>query len=102
MSDLPERLLAIAESLVGDEWNHPLKAVDDCRNAAAELKRLTQRLREMELIYKVLPTLEATLCDCRWSNERGRPWNKEPTECERCTKLYAARAELTELQKGNP
>lgn len=101
MSDLPERLLALAESLVGDEWNHPLKAVDDCRNAAAELKRLTQRLREMELIYKVLPTLEAALCDCRWAQISGRK-KIDRSSCKTCTALDAARAELTELQKGNP
>lgn len=96
MSDLPERLLALAESLVGDEWNHPLKAVDDCRNAAAELKRLTRRVRELELIYKVIPALEITLCSCKMQRdvgEFGKP-------CERCTKLQEAKQELARLQRG--
>lgn len=44
MSDnLPERLLALAETLVGDEWEHPVDAVDTCRRAADELERLTRR-----------------------------------------------------------
>lgn len=32
---LPERLIALSQSLVGDEWNHPITCVEDCRRAAA-------------------------------------------------------------------
>jgi len=40
MTDLPDRLRAIADTLDGDEWEHPLCAEDDCRRAADEIERL--------------------------------------------------------------
>gem|GEM_PF-5263512 len=40
MSDLPERLRALAASLEGDDWEHPITAREDCLRAAEELERL--------------------------------------------------------------
>ena len=39
IKDLPERLDALADSLVGDDWEHPLASVETCRQAAEELRR---------------------------------------------------------------
>lgn len=40
MTTLTERLAALAESLVGCEWEHPITAVADVREAIAVLERL--------------------------------------------------------------
>lgn len=40
MTDLPDRLRSLAESLEGDEWEHPLTAQQDCLRAAEEIERL--------------------------------------------------------------
>lgn len=67
----------------------------------AEIERLRARVRKLELIYKVLPTLEATLCSCRanWGFRSYVPGDIR-TPCDRCIKLYAAKQELADLQKG--
>ena len=44
LDDLPERLRAIADSLDGDEWEHPLSSAADCRRAAVEIERLQTKL----------------------------------------------------------
>ena len=44
MNDLPERLRALADSLEGDDWNHPLLSLEACREAAAEIERLRKQL----------------------------------------------------------
>lgn len=38
--NLPERLITLADSLDGCEWNHPITAADDCRKAAEVIERL--------------------------------------------------------------
>ena len=43
---LPDRLRYLAESLVGDEWEHPVDAVETCRRAADELERLRRERDE--------------------------------------------------------
>lgn len=40
MTDLPERLRSLAESLEGDEWGHPLLSQKTCIDAAVEIERL--------------------------------------------------------------
>ncbi len=40
MTDLRQRLLDLAESLEGCEWNHPITAVETCRAAAEIVARL--------------------------------------------------------------
>jgi hypothetical protein len=40
MTDLPKKLRALADTLIGDEWQHPLAAVETCQQAADELERL--------------------------------------------------------------
>ena len=52
MTDLSERLLALADTLPGDLWNHPITAEDDCRRAAAEIERLEA------VVVRLLQTLE--------------------------------------------
>jgi hypothetical protein len=37
-SDLCERLLSLAESLVGDDWNHPLLSAETCCEAVRHLQ----------------------------------------------------------------
>jgi hypothetical protein len=37
-TELCERLLALAESLVGDEWEHPLGSADTCCEAVRHLQ----------------------------------------------------------------
>jgi hypothetical protein len=48
MADLPERLRDLAESLTGNNWDHPITARGDCLTAAAELERLT---RQVQLLH---------------------------------------------------
>lgn len=40
IDDLIEDLNALADSLIGDDWNHPVTSVETCRRAARELERL--------------------------------------------------------------
>lgn len=42
--DIHERLRALASSLEGDEWNHPITAVGDCMQAASQLEMLSKDL----------------------------------------------------------
>jgi hypothetical protein len=49
MADLPDRLRALAETLNGDEWEHPITAPDDCLAAADELERLRSNRPEIVL-----------------------------------------------------
>ena len=46
MSDLPERLRALADSLEGDDWQHPITAQADCWAAAERIERLQAELAE--------------------------------------------------------
>ena len=39
-TELCERLLALADSLVGDDWEHPLLSVETCKEA---IKHLSQQ-----------------------------------------------------------
>lgn len=39
-SDLPEKLRELAETLIGDDWEHPLTCVETCKSAADEIERL--------------------------------------------------------------
>ena len=47
MTDLPERLRHLAESLEGDDWEHPITARDDCLRAADEIERLREALQSL-------------------------------------------------------
>lgn len=47
--DLPARLEALAETLVGDEWIYPIDSVEICRRAAEEIIRLREALRSERL-----------------------------------------------------
>lgn len=49
MADLPERLRDLAETLNGDEWEHPITAPDDCLAAADEIERLRSKRAEIVL-----------------------------------------------------
>lgn len=40
MSELAERLLALAESLDGNNWDHPITACNDCRQAAEVIQAI--------------------------------------------------------------
>jgi len=40
MNDLPERLRHLAESLIGDDWSHPLCSREACLEAASVLDKL--------------------------------------------------------------
>lgn len=44
MSDLIEGLEALADALVGHEWELPITSVEDVRAAIAEIKRLSDEL----------------------------------------------------------
>ena len=50
MTDLPERLRHLAESLEGDDWEHPITARDDCLRAADEIERLRHEAKCWRLI----------------------------------------------------
>lgn len=50
MSDLPDRLRAIAESLENDLWVHPIMAKEDCLKAAEELERLAAVVEKLPRI----------------------------------------------------
>ena len=50
MSDLPERLRALATSLEGDEWEHPVTAREDCLAAAEEIERSRAALEPFEVV----------------------------------------------------
>jgi hypothetical protein len=46
MSNLSERLRALAETLDGCEWNHPLCSASHCRKAADAIERLQAKLEK--------------------------------------------------------
>lgn len=43
MNDIPERLRAFAETLIGDDWIHPLGSVDTCLEAAKAIEAMERR-----------------------------------------------------------
>ena len=58
MNDLPERLRSLADSLVGDEWEHPITAEADCRAAADEIERMTEAAKEGGVMSESRTTVE--------------------------------------------
>lgn len=57
ITGVPERLRDLAESLEGDEWNHPLCSVEACHVGAAMaqtyLSQCEQRLKEQIELRKL-------------------------------------------------
>jgi hypothetical protein len=41
--DLPERLRAIAESLEGDDWEHPITSQETCLKAADVIEKIAAK-----------------------------------------------------------
>ena len=59
MSDLPERLRVLTDSLEGDDWDHPLLSREACRDAAAEIESLrADRNRRAEQNGELLAEIE--------------------------------------------
>ena len=49
-----DRLRALAETLEGDEWEHPLLSKEACVEAADELNRLTKRVERAEAYERLI------------------------------------------------
>lgn len=63
MNDLPERLRSLAESLDGDEWEHPLMSREVCIEAAT----LIELLRNIVDVWEENGTMcrfEVNGCGC--------------------------------------
>jgi len=49
ITDLSEQLRNLADTLVDDEWDHPLCSVETCRTAAYVLDWINERVFERQL-----------------------------------------------------
>jgi hypothetical protein len=49
MTNLPERLTDLADSLDACEWNHPLGSAEACRQAAKEIETLRDRCKNLAM-----------------------------------------------------
>lgn len=85
VTDLPEKLRALADTLVGDEWEHPIDAVETCRKAADEIERLTrERDAASGVIAEKLHLRRCQDCGCEFYVQNGAvpycrcgSWNAE-------------------------
>lgn len=74
-----DRLRELAESLVGDEWEHPVDAVETCRRAADEVEKLARERRTARYVARRLYDRLIQLGQVSEAREMATswPWLKE-------------------------
>ena len=89
-SDLTERLLVLAETLEGDEWEHPLSAREDVLRAVERIKAL-ERQRDYFRRYVTLYSEQST--------HRGRTIHRLEARIRRLRRKSARQHEALRLYK---
>ena len=94
---LPDRLRGLCESLVGDEWEHPVDAVETCRKAAEEIERLRDALTTLRgIIAEKLHLRRYRDCGCEFYATNGAVPYHDCPRCEsRHTRRIASRKDAT-------
>ncbi len=64
--ELVERLKNLAESLEGDEWEHPLTAVGDCMEAAMHVQTLALTIEARDSLAATNAKLRSELADLKF------------------------------------